>query len=511
MNAEVKALLDQALKTPEFRQALALTSPSAVAAKHRIKMFADLFERQGAMNRMFSTSTLPSFGTVLQLASLISMVTSFSGFLTIERAVDQPILVQYFLDLLGTNNTSRFPTVGPTQYSDDNRSMVRGKQTYTTTITSVNFTATPISVTNPIIPGTIKITLTVVDSGTGNPVTFTITDDRNGNLLIPNQYAQYIDFGTTQLIYGSYVPTFTAPTLTIAINTTNATTIQSVEYTLNQAFVEQPTYPGAGNDTRFRVSLSRTVRVETKPSTLVGELNLVDMAHASKSLGVDLASILTQKITEVYTKTINRYIAQAYITHFYDPGNLVTIDVFSPIVPGTPTTPSWYQYTPILDKLTAEMERVALQLAQQSYVGLKPTAYLVSPRMAYWMKRTKVIDPSSFVENNATYINDLIGYWNGVPVLVHTELASVFEGQYTTPGTPSYNLERAGGFAVHVRPDASLAPLLHAIFLPATATPTIGNFNNPVQQAMGIYYQVDVEPLARELVVPFVVQGLPVS
>ncbi|MEM4166577.1 MAG: hypothetical protein QW255_04455 [Candidatus Bilamarchaeaceae archaeon] len=488
---------------------LKLGSVSPRVAQHRLEQYAKALSnslRSMDSWRMFSTSNLPGLGVVLGVSSLLAMVTSFAGFLAIERTIEQPRIVQYFADVIGTNfdisgnPSTKFPVVGPTDYSDDNVAMIRvsqgGASPYTVPSTLIPY---------PVIPGTVKITVTLTPTTPGTPIQFVVTDDRQGNLLIPGGYANYFDLTNNPTIsYGTFNPLTPASINNLTIQATGFNVNVLVE--ANRAFIEEPTMPTAGNDTRLQLSLSRTVMVDTKPSLLTVQLNLSEIALAKKSMNMDIPSFLTQKISEVYSKVVNRYIVQTFTRSLYNPSNTVTIDLYSPIPVGPPPATQWYQFTPILDKLVAQMEEVNNRLAMQSYIGLKATAYLVSPRLAYWIRRTRILDPSAFVEENVSYINELIGYWYGVPVLVHTDLASIFDG---ADSRDTANLVTCGGFAVHLRPDASLAPVFHAIFLPPTNTPNVGNYFNPVQQAMSLYYQVDTVPLAPELVVPFRVIGLP--
>jgi hypothetical protein len=85
-----------------------------------------------------------------------------------------------------------------------------------------------------------------------------------------------------------------------------------------------------------------------------------------------------------------------------------------------------------------------------------------------------------------TYINDLLGWYDGVPVLRSTDIKEESgEGVF---------------YAIHKTADGQMAPLARGIYMPLTDTPTIGNYNNPTQMAAGIYYQEGTKYLAPELV-----------
>ena len=86
-----------------------------------------------------------------------------------------------------------------------------------------------------------------------------------------------------------------------------------------------------------------------------------------------------------------------------------------------------------------------------------------------------------------TYISDLLGWYDGIPVLRSTDIAEAGN-------------DTAVFYAIHKTPDGQMAPLARGIYMPLTDTPTIGNYNNPTQMASGIYYQEGTKYLATELV-----------
>jgi len=511
ISAEIQGLISQALKNKHFANALLKGSGNnKQLANERIKQFANMLENARAYSsaqKLFSTTNFNNLGTVLNLSSLMAIVTSFSGFLSVERAIEQPRIAQYFLNLVSSSDpTVNFPVVGPTGYGDN----TLANQTIRGTISSstFNLTSTMLGISHPIIPGTISLKITAYDTSNNVIAEYEITDNAQGDFLIPSS----ISVGaTTVLSYGTNTPVLTPATFTLTFGPTAAA---SYSYTLSfaYAFVDVPSYPALGNDTRFKLDLTRTVLVQTKASTLQTEISLVEMAQLQKSLNVDLMSIMTYKITEMYSKIINRYIAQVFINNF--PTNEVVIDLVTPIVTGLAPVSGWNQYLPILDKLLAELEAVHIELARKSFVGLRPTAYIVSPRLYSYFRRMRIIENSIWMDEETNYINNLVGYLNGIPVLVHTDLA-VFDTSeirninVDSTNTVSATMYNAAGYAVHVRPDASLGPTLHAVYLPPTPTPNVGNFNNTIMQAMGLFYQSETMPLAPELVVGFTVRGLP--
>lgn len=558
-----KLLIEKALKQKAFVGALMRSSlENREYASYRLSEYVKAYSNQDAyekssLERMFSalpgtatTRGFPNYGVVLQLASLLANVSSFSGFLTIEKTIEQPNFVLHFLDLIGTNvrdngqTSPVFPTVGPTKYDNSAYGLQSGHLSSTTTsiiIDSDTFrnaagiaVGTPIP---PVMPYTIKIVVKVYDSSNnvlGNEV---FTDNGNGmlvNLSLSNGTitltssalppTPHISYGNPALSPNSTGWAFSAAQLTISTTITGANRIE-VDLSFAFNYTEPIYYPGQEQDERFTLNLTRVVTVNTKPAKLTIELNKQELAAISKSMSQDLQPVIVQRVGEIYNKMVNRYIVRKYMQRFIsnDFSGVVTIDIGSPFGgPASPTTPlppysSYDQYIPILERTRGGFEKVRQELHRKSYIANKPTALLVSPKLAYFLAKSIMVEQSLWVEEKVTYINDLFGYYIGIPVLVHTELETLdtaFEAWARTnrlipnPGTYA---TAAVGFAVAVLPDNNLAPMVRATFLPPTNTPTVANFNNPLQEAFSMFYQEDVDVVAPELVVPFALVNMPVS
>ncbi len=557
-----KLLIEKALRQKAFRGALMQSSlKNHHYASYRLTEYEKAYSNQetyeqASLQRMFSalpgtatTRGFPNYGVVLQLASLLANVSSFSGFLTIEKTIEQPNFVLHFLDLIGTNVRDRnqtspiFPAVGPTRYDNS----AYGLQTYSFDNAG---SSTPSQITidddtfrtaagiasgidiPPIMPYTIKIAVKAYD-GTNLLASEVFTDNGNRVLVSLGLSGGRITITAPPHIarYGnpSSMPTssdwpfeLTGP---LTIDATGATRL---EVTLSFAFnyTEPIYYPGQEQDERFTLSLTRVVAVNTKPAKLTIELNKQELAAISKSLSQDLQPVIVQRIGEIYNKMVNRYIVRKYIQRFVTDtvnySNFIIIDVGSPIGgPGGSTTPdsTYNQYIPILDRMRGGFEKVRQELHRKSFIANKPTALLCSPQLAYFLARSIMVEQSLWVEEKVTYINDLFGYYIGIPVLIHTELEAL-DAAFTTwargAGRPMENsnlsfVTAAVGFAVAILPDNNLAPMVRATFLPPTNTPTVANFNNPLQEAFSMFYQEEVDVVAPELVVPFAVTNMPLS
>ena len=560
-----KLLIEKALKQKAFVGALMQSSiGNREYASYRLSEYMKAYSNQDAheqasLQRIFSalpgsatTRGFPNYGVVLQLASLLANVSSFSGFLTIEKTIEQPNFVLHFLDLIGTNvrdngqSSPVFPTVGPTRYDNS----AYGLQTYVLTNTGAtinindsNFRAAAgiagTTAIPPVMPYTIKIVVKAYNGTTlvGNEV---FTDNGNrilvnlglsgGAITITSPTPHISTYGNPALPPTQSGWAFSVGATAIAIDAT-ATGATSLEVQLSFAFnyTEPIYYPGQEQDERFTLNLTRVVAVNTKPAKLTIELNKQELAAISKSMSQDLQPVIVQRVGEIYNKMVNRYIVRKYVQRFIDSvnfSNVVTIDLGSPL--GGPASntlvpdSSFNQYIPVLDRMRGGFERVRQELHRKSYIANKPTALLVSPKLAYFLAKSIMVEQSLWVEEKVTYINDLFGYYIGIPVLVHTELETLdtaFEQwartSNQTPPRPmdgvSNYVTAAVGFAVAVLPDNNLAPMVRATFLPPTNTPTVANFNNPLQEAFSMFYQEEVDVVAPELVVPFAVTNMPIA
>lgn len=486
--------------------ALLKSSANENVARHRDKEFQKLFTRslefQSGMKFFASgSSNFPNLGVTLNVASILSYVTSFSGFLTIERALAQANSVEYFLDLVGAVGNSRFPAVGAPTYSPGNLS----RQQQTGSVPAAGGTIN-LNFGHAIIPRSFYASFTVTGSAAGQRFLYEIRDDGQGNLLAPDGLLA----AGSSINYGTGAVQLTINPLTTAGLPTGGWTLTGAPYTLT-AWVTLTTsditnnaYPVAPNETRFRPQLTRFVQLNTFQSQIVAEVSIPDIAAAAKSLGISLDQWLTNMVATQYTIITNEFLVRRLQDAWNRAGaSNVIIDLTNVLAPAAPSPIStWNAYTPVLDKLMGEMEAVNLALNRRSYRG-GTTALLVSPRLYSWFVRTSLIDPANWQDEKNNFLDNLKGYYRGIPVLVHESL-SAGETYNNTTG-----LWTTVGFAVHVTPDASLAPLVRGIFLPATALPTAINYNNISQQAMGIYFQEGVEPLAPELVQRFEVRGLP--
>jgi len=556
-------IIEQALKHPDFRGALRKSSyNNKTLVTHRLKEFAKVFSNQSsydAVTRTFSvvpaatstTQTFPGYGTVLQLASLLANVSSFSGFLSIEKALDQPNMVLHFLDTIGTNvrlgeQSPVFPAVGPTRYDsqsltpdfrEDNLSSPIDAQVQPgtpPTYPPATYNATQFNNLLPVLPYTVRVRFTFQERDAtgpvGDPYEVVAFDAGNGTLLFPESWGYFtagISYGQTTTPSPTnadlnFVFSFTAANLRYANANADTRRLLKVRIEFVYNYIDPAYYPPLNQDNRFVPRLTRAVAINTRPMQLTLELNRQELVAASKSLGVDVQPLIVEQLASIYQKLINRYIVGKYIYRFWDASptstTRVDINVITPLgITGAPQLPSQYdQYTPILDKIRGGFEEIRMRLAEKSFIASKITALLVSPRLAGWLARSNMMEQSLWVEEPVNYINDLYGYYMGIPVLRHTDLSRL-EAQLESALSPNQGgplqqgLKVGIGFAVAVLPENNMAPTARGIYLPVTQTATVANFNNPIQEALSLFFQEETEALAPELVVPFAFINLPVG
>lgn len=520
-----KYILEQALRNQHFRKALMQGSFNREHyAKQRLDEFRRMLANTAKLEKVRSFFSAPNlgavgypsgggfqnFGTVIQLASLTSLVSSIAGLVALEKSVDMPNLTIYLPDLVSvTGAPPVYPVAGAYQYSDTGISQQVLQFDATPSPAASSVTAAPFGTVG--IPGlsrSYKLTITAIDSN-GNKATYTILDSGDGQFLIPAPSVTVngititfpsqitIGYGSSNLAYGGAITTFTV---------SSSSNLTSVVFTLtfDADFPGQNAYPANPNDTRLRLSM-REFTVNTKQNKIEAEIDLFLVHGLQKSMNTDIVSLLTERLSNTLTDLINRYIAQVYVRQILPQAGLITVDVSTPVGGGTVIS-TYNQYNPIVDKIMGELEGINYILAKRSFIGLTANAYLVSSRMAYWLARAGLIDPSNFVREDSRFINGLVGYYRGVPVIVNVALDPVFDGTVTVQGSQLFT---AGGFAIHNLVENNLSPALYATFLPITAGPTVGNFNNTVQQAFALFHQSDAIPFVKELVVPFRFEGLP--
>lgn len=533
-NRNTEEIVRRFFSSPRAKKALLKGSGNNKAlAEKRFKEYVKMVDKITSFYsnmKYFSVNTgtglshFPHMGTAVSLAALMAMVRSIAGFTTVEKAIEQPNVTLYFLDLMSVTGGARYPVVGAFDYTGNTITPYRYSRrvnfapgSFTVSIGpnpsgNLNINTNVLSSASPapaILPRSFKLTVKLVDSN-GQSTQVEIMDDGNGNFLLPSTALSVpfsFNISNSNITYGSTTsPTPTPFVANLEFNFSGSFADIIFEFSWTYAAPEQVSYPIPGNETRLKLDLTRTVVVNTRPNVQAAEIDLFTIDTMRKTMNVDIVELLTQRISEILIDLMNRYIASVYLNKILPQRGILEVDISTPVGGGTAIS-SYNAYNPIVDKIMGELESVNHKLAKDSFIGLTANAYMVSSRMAYWLARTGLIDPANYVREDSRFVNGLVGYYRGVPVIVNVALDHVFDT--TIISGPLQGLQTAGGFAIHNLPDNDLAPAVYATFLPITATPTVGNFNNPVQQVLGLYHQADVASLAPELCVPFRMIGLP--
>lgn len=457
---EIK-LFSEALEKGKVTDIIRKTSVSDQDYANRMEVYSKVFstyvDLKESMKTFSGITEMPILNNQFFNATLAGWARSFRGFLTIERSMDQPTALLGFLDLIGvTDNRKVLPNYGKEDLnglgsSFSTEGMLNDRKNY------------KISTAKKLIPGSVRIALFSKDSQ--EPIM--IRDDKRGNLLAPAGILAGTDLKGVE--YNNGVINFSISDTADFAN--GKYMIKAVEDVAGTPAYGELAGPGAN---RFKLQMHNII-VATEPDMLIGENNLLAIASMRKSTSIDPATAMGTKLTELYTKLINRKLVMDL--KGMNEGDDLVIDV-------TRNKISYTDFTSYLNYLSSRLIEVDTALAKKSYKGIQATAYVVGEKVGNWFM--KLAMTGQFVPNtDSTYVNDLLGYYMGRPVLRHLDL------------------DDNEGYAVHKTADGQLAPLMSGIYLPLTATPAVGNYNNPTQYASGVYYQEANKGIVPELMVRF--------
>ncbi len=466
----------QFMKTPEMMEALINSSVSVEDARIRANEYAKMFSRNDEMKDLFgmgNSSNLlqktfsgyaetPLLSTQYFNASVASYVSSFAGFMSVEKDFDQPNGLFYWFDVLGvTDMRSVIPNLGPDSYQ--NIQAMGNFQLEIPTAAGTDFSAL---VGRKIIPGTVRVKIVK------GAEKFELVDDGQGHFMavagkIASASLNYlngrVEFSLSKAMAGDAA---TESILIVGKEDVTGTPSNTI---------------GASNahqfDKRFLAKMQQ-IGLATVPDMLVAEYNIAALGAMKKATGSDMATFLFTKLREIYTKVIN-YKLVSKLEEGYKGSVMDDLDLKT--VPGN----MFYDYRSQVDLFDAYLINVESALANKAVKGVVTTAYIAGNQASNQFQKGSAI--GKWERNTkSSYINDLLGWYNGIPVLRSTDIQEA-AGEATF-------------YAIHKTADGQMAPLARGIYMPLTDTPTIGNYNNPTQMASGIYYQEGVEYMAPELV-----------
>lgn len=363
------------------------SSVSDVDAKIRMNEYQKVFSRYNENKReyqkMFSGySESPLLSTQYFNATVSSYVSSFAGFMSIERDMDQPNGLISWMDVLGVSDyRTVVPNLGPDNFGGVS---VQGKFESDINVTADK--AYTYLVGRKIIPGTLRIKITkkdgtkmeLIDSGMGQfmavagVITESKIDYKNGNVsftlataLTPND-DKCVIVGAEDVVG--------TPSL------------------LNGA-------AAAKHENRFLAKLQQ-VGISTVPDMLSAEFNIASIAAMKKAIGTDMATFLFTKLREIYTKIINTKLVTTLAAGYT--GNTIEIDLEA-------NSKKYMDYRSNLDYFVSALIEVESALAQKAVKGVRTTAYVAGANASNMFQKCTAI--GKFQSNDkSTYINDLLGW-----------------------------------------------------------------------------------------------------
>ena len=467
------------MQQPAMMDALINSSVSVDDANLRSREYAKMFSRNDELKDLFgigNNSNLmqktfsgyaetPLLSTQYFNASVASYVSSFAGYMSIERDFDQPNGLFYWFDVLGiTDMRQVIPNLGPDNYQDIQS--MGGFDLEITPTANPDYSAL---VGRKIIPGTVRVKVA------SETESFELIDNGQGLLMavagkISNGSINYlngrIEFSLTTALTGD--PTKES-ILVVGKEDVTGTPCNTVGASNAHA-----------NDKRF-VAKMQQIGLSTVPDMLVAEYNIAALGAMKKATGSDMATFLFTKLRELYTKMIN-YKLVSNLEEGYIGNTMNDLDLSAG---STGIESKFHDYRSRVDIFDAYLINVESALATKAVKGVKTTAYVAGNQASNHFQKGGMI--GKFEKNTKmTYINDLLGWYDGVPVLRSTDIDEA-------PGEGTF-------YAIHKTADGQMAPLARGIYMPLTDTPTIGNYNNPTQMASGIYYQEGTKYMAPELV-----------
>ena len=469
-----------AMQNPTMMEALVNSSVSREDANLRAREYAKMFSRNDEMRDIFGLggqsanllqktfsgyAETPLLSTQYFNASVASYVSSFAGYMSIERDFDQPNGLFYWFDVLGvTDMRSVIPNLGPDNYSD-----IQSMGGFSMNVTPATDAAYSTLIGRKLIPGTVRVKITTETEK------FELIDNGQGVLMaVPGKITK----GEINYLNGKV-------DFTLAAALTGDALKEKIEIVGKEDVTGTPcNTTGASNkyasEKRF-IAKMQQLGLSTVPDMLVAEYNIAALGAMKKATGTDMATFLFTKLRELYTKMINFKLVST-LEEGYNGNVMADLDLTNT---EAGVRGQFYDYRSRVDLFDAYLVNVESALATKAVKGVNVTAYVAGNQASNQFIKGSVIgkwEPNK----KMTYINDLLGWYNGIPVLRSTDITEAAgEGTF---------------YAIHKTHDGQMAPLARGIYMPLTDTPTIGNYNNPTQMASGIYYQEGTKYMAPELV-----------
>lgn len=468
----------------QIRKGLETSSMSADDAGNRArnwdKVFSNLdeivedrmYSTQGAGSPGYSSNGL--HGIEFFDATVAAMIKSYSGIFSVERAMDQPNASLPYMNLYGVKTGNLItPNIGVSNtfkegdgfIHQENTILAANKTQVVTLATSASTTGFANLDALPIVPTSVKIEYQEVGGAM-----MTIKDDGNGGLLAP---AGFLSAGsvTYALSNAPSLPeiTFTVATAVVGNVTMKVTLVHDTPKEQNERIKPELEYYSAS----------------TAPIIVPYEINQVANLSARKALNIDMRGLTLTQITDEYTKLINKKtVDQVVLSAKSKTEAIIDLQAF---------TIATSDYRTHLESFMAQLKAVDTAMARKTEKGVSVSAYLVSLTLGNLFEQLEMITTKWVPNKDMSYVDDVVGYYNGVPV-VRTKWITDSNGGI------------AQGYAIHKTKEGQLAPLMRGIFLPLTNMDEVGSFDNPLLKSGGIFSYEGVNMLTQDLTIGFQVK-----
>lgn len=437
--------------TGDYNKSLKFGSPSQLVANKRNLVYEQVMNNvtlvKEAASRLglFSNTSMDmqgsTLGVSLKEASIKAYLSSFAGYISIERPLSQMRELIVYKDML-TKGTGRvvMPMIGV----QEPRGTAENK---VTNIIPIATATGVIELGVAVVPGSVMIVATI-----GGNLS-TIVDDRKGALLAAGGVLTVgtINYTTGRVNYTTAVAPIAADKLVIAFN--------------KDSLVAAP-------ETRIKPK-QQYFDITAKVNKFEYEFDIISSAINTKTLGSDLAADMKTAVQDEHVMAINDQLVKS-VKYGYT-GNTLTVELSTFSVQGG-------FFDTLVRVFNSSLVSIDSALAAKTYKIVQATAYLVGNGLASLFGS---MEGDYWVPNNSGFVNGLIGFYKGRAVLRHLTCTD-WEG-----------------FAVHKTADGELAPTALGILLPATDLPLVGNFNNTNEVAGGIYSVEGADLLTSDLIQRF--------
>lgn len=385
-------------------------------------------------------------GVTLEEVSIRSYLDSFAGFLAVESPMTQMRQLFTYRDKV-TKGTGR--NILPNLGKQEPRGLNQEKQKHTLPLSGGT---TTINTSKTIVPGSVRFVITL--SG----VKHEVIDDRKGNLLGAGGFLQTgstVDYNTGAIELK----------LTATPSGSDNAVLEYVEDVRNVT--------ATSSQDRIK-AVVRHYEIQAVANTFEYEYDLISNAITGKTTGADLFTDLDMTVREEHQMSINDAIVRAIVEGYE--GNTLQIDLSSFDLNAG-------HFDSVIRNTHAGMTAVASSLGQKTYKAVDFTALVLGKDVADLFQ--SMTDSEFWVPNNTQFINGLIGFYKGKPVL------------------RSLICDPKKGYAIHKTKDGKLAPVGYGILLPVTNLPVVGNFEGLSQVAGGIYSVEGCTLMTSDLVQAF--------